>query len=345
MIILELAKEFGLNPVRASSTNGGEYKSPCPECGGDDRFRIWPNQDSRGRYWCRQCQKTGDAIQFCCDFMRMNFRDACTKVNHSPILGGGLKRQPFREKFSPKEMTMPSELWRQQGMAYLQKCHHYLLKYPHLLDMEKQRGLTLQSIIDYKLGWNEKDIFEKKETWGMERKGESQLLCLPKGIVIPSFRDNELVRIKVRRHEWDSKRKFSKYQIISGSMTCPILFGNSEKPLVIVESELDAILIQQIAGDICGVIALGGVGMKPDVVVNKALCKASVVLCALDFDEAGKKGYLFWRSTYQQLRPWPVPRGKSPGDAYSINVDLRQWIELGIEYIQKVVKSLKRNLL
>jgi hypothetical protein len=85
------------------------------------------------------------------------------------------------------------------------------------------------------------------------------------------------------------RQNFFKMRKVSGSMTCPILFGNADKPLIIVESELDAILLQQIVGDICGVVALGGVGMKPDVIINKVLCKAPVILCALDFDEAGKK--------------------------------------------------------
>lgn len=337
MIILELAKEVGLNPIRTASTNGGEYKSSCPKCGGDNRFCIWPNESSTGRYWCRQCDKAGDAIQFCCDYMGMNFRDACIKVKHFPALSG-LKKKSFREEFSPKEMVIPSELWRKQGMVFLQKSHNYLLQNSHLLNLEKDRGLTLQSIIDYKLGWNSSDVFEKKNAWGIApKKEESQWLCMPKGIVIPSFRDEELVRIKIRRHEWHRETKYPKYQIVSGSLTAPMLFGDADKPLIIIESELDAILIQQKAKDLCGVVALGGVGMKPDTAIDNILRSTPAILCALDFDEAGKKAYFFWRSTYQQLRSWPVPRGKSPGDAYDLGVDLRNWIEVGIEHIQKIV--------
>ena len=40
MEILKLAFQDGLNPKKVAATNGGEYHSPCPECGGKDRFII-----------------------------------------------------------------------------------------------------------------------------------------------------------------------------------------------------------------------------------------------------------------------------------------------------------------
>ena len=43
---------------KVASTHGGEYAGPCPWCGGEDRFRVWPYADRPG-YWCRQCGKNG----------------------------------------------------------------------------------------------------------------------------------------------------------------------------------------------------------------------------------------------------------------------------------------------
>lgn len=40
---------------------GKEYCGPCPLCGGDDRFRVWPQ---RSRAWCRQCKAIGDALHW-----------------------------------------------------------------------------------------------------------------------------------------------------------------------------------------------------------------------------------------------------------------------------------------
>ncbi|MBZ0135762.1 MAG: hypothetical protein K8I27_05275 [Planctomycetes bacterium] len=40
---------------------GKEHHGPCPLCGGNDRFCVWP---ARGRAWCRQCKASGDALHW-----------------------------------------------------------------------------------------------------------------------------------------------------------------------------------------------------------------------------------------------------------------------------------------
>jgi hypothetical protein len=60
-----------------ASTNGGEYAGPCPVCGGKDRFRVWPREGAGGRFWCRQCGKSGDLIEYLRWNRNMTFRDAC----------------------------------------------------------------------------------------------------------------------------------------------------------------------------------------------------------------------------------------------------------------------------
>ena len=65
---------------RVSTTNGGEHAGPCPSCKGSDRFRVWPEQ---GRYWCRQCNKSGDVIQYLRDFRGMSFQQASKAVGKS----------------------------------------------------------------------------------------------------------------------------------------------------------------------------------------------------------------------------------------------------------------------
>jgi len=62
---------------RSSSTGGGEWCGPCPDCGGRDRFRVWPE---KGRYWCRGCGKQGDVIQYLRDFRGLSFRAAARLV-------------------------------------------------------------------------------------------------------------------------------------------------------------------------------------------------------------------------------------------------------------------------
>jgi hypothetical protein len=56
-------------------TRGGEYAGPCPFCGGEDRFRVWPESDRPG-WWCRRCNRSGDAIQFLRDYHHLPFHQA-----------------------------------------------------------------------------------------------------------------------------------------------------------------------------------------------------------------------------------------------------------------------------
>lgn len=60
--------------VRRVSTR--EHRGACPLCGGgpkSDRFIVWPEEN---RWWCRQCNKGGDLIQFLRDVRGLSFRDA-----------------------------------------------------------------------------------------------------------------------------------------------------------------------------------------------------------------------------------------------------------------------------
>ena len=65
---LELLEQRGLKAVKISELHGGEYVSPCPKCGGFDRFHVWPAlnpQGCKGGVWfCRECGNSGDANRF-----------------------------------------------------------------------------------------------------------------------------------------------------------------------------------------------------------------------------------------------------------------------------------------
>ena len=65
--------------LAARSNDGPEYAGPCLFCGGDDRFRIWPEnlKGTGGRAYCRGCGWTGDAIDSLrCSNPGISFREA-----------------------------------------------------------------------------------------------------------------------------------------------------------------------------------------------------------------------------------------------------------------------------
>lgn len=213
------------------------------------------------------------------------------------------------------------------------------------MDYLRQRGFHDQTIAQSKLGYSinptsysTRDFFRERAEWGLineyKENGHAKKLWLPSGIVIPTMsNDGCITKLKIRRQEWSPKDPLPKYVEIAGSMTCPSVFGDpASKAIIILESELDAILIQQEAKDICCSIALGGSTKRPDFQTDRLLRNSSLILWSLDNDEAGRKAALWWRVTYPHLIFWPAPAGKSPGDALKDhNVNLRDWLSTGIE--------------
>lgn len=61
---------------RAAGTHRGEWGCPCIWCGGDDRFRVWPNHPEGPRAWCRQCERGGDAIDIIRELHQLDFPEA-----------------------------------------------------------------------------------------------------------------------------------------------------------------------------------------------------------------------------------------------------------------------------
>ena len=76
--LLDLLDQNGCRLRKVANTKGGEYAGACPFCGGNDRFRVW---SETGRYWCRQCDKNGDAIQFVRETKGMGYREACNYLD------------------------------------------------------------------------------------------------------------------------------------------------------------------------------------------------------------------------------------------------------------------------
>jgi DNA primase len=209
------------------------------------------------------------------------------------------------------------------------------LKEPSVISQLEQRGLTIEVIKRFRLGWNPKNLFDQRARWGLapetKENGLPKRQWLPKGIVIPSFQNSHPTKIKIRRSDWVNEDALPKYVEVSGSTQSPSVYGDSSRPVIIVESELDAILIQQEASDLVCSVALGGVSKKPDVELHEQLKRAPLILLSLDFDDPGKARYSFWMRQYLNLRPWPAPYFKSPGDALEkSHINMLSWVKGGL---------------
>ena len=335
MNVIDLITEIGSIPKRSGSTNGGEYHSPCPACGGKDRFCIWPKQGANGRYWCRQCQKQGDAIQFARDFLGFTFEEACRKVGATPQFSPPILRDRSPQ-FTPGSSDTPSENRRQKAGEFMCGCQEALLC-EEAQAILRARGLALETARRFGLGYNRQSIWEDRAAWGLDEAyredGKLRRQWLPRGLVIPAFPCGESrpYRIKIRRDDWRAEDKLPKYVEVSGSQRQYGLYGDWKLPPIVVEAELDAILIQQEVGDLVCSVALGGVAKRPDIQVHELLRRSSRILLSLDFDEAGQKELAFWKRTYQRVVTWPVPIGKSPSESFLLGIDLRKWVQVGLK--------------
>jgi len=206
--LLDLLNQNGCRLRKVANTKGGEYAGACPFCGGKDRFRVWSEKD---RYWCRQCGKHGDAIQFIRDTKGMGFKDACAYLNielENYFYKPSEKIKPV--VWTPKKTIEPGDIWQEKAMiflAYTQKA----LKSDACYDIRKwlySRGLLPESIEKAGLGWNSKDYYRERSSWGLEtaiseKTGKEKKLWLPKGLVIPLVIDKKVIRLRIRREEYD----------------------------------------------------------------------------------------------------------------------------------------------
>jgi len=342
MNVLELANSRVVLK-RASMSKGGEWHGPCPDCGGDDRFHVWPEQnDGEGSFWCRGCGKHGDAIQFLRDFNGMSFQDACDYL-HKPRANKLRIGQPKHEKrWEPKMNELPADPWSEHARAFVYWAYEKLFQVPAQIKYLAARGIPEETLGRYGLGWNPgengKDLYRNREAWGLPKelneKGKVKPLWLPIGFVIPNFAAGVVSRVRIRRH---GELSFGgRYYVVPGSSMGTMVLEPQSRAFAVVESELDAVTIAAQAGDICGAIALGSASTKPDVAATEILRGAVRVLNALDFDQAGLDATRWWDKEFPDSKRWPVPKGKDIGEAFQQGVDIKAWIMAGLPPVLRV---------
>ena len=319
-----------------------EWAGACPFCGGNDRFIVTPEKDL---YWCRQCNKTGDAIQFLMDVKHLTFKEAALQLGRELTSRAW---QPLQRKaeakttWTPRTTTAPGELWQHAAQAFLEGTQRTLWhdQGKHARAWLHDRGLNDSTIRSAGLGWNTLDPYHDREAWGLapeaNDQGKARNVWTPAGLVIPLIEGGQVIRLRIRRPEPGNG---ARYVTVTRSAMKPMTLGIEKKNFVIVESELDGLLIHQEAGDVVGVIALGNAQARPDIEAHQALDQAEVILVSLDTDKAGaKEAWQWWAKQYPQARRWPCINGKDPSEAYKNGLDIRAWTLAGLDIRDTVIK-------
>lgn len=322
-MLLELIQQDGLTPARKGPD---EWCSPCPACGGNDRFIIHFEKD---RFWCRQCGAKGDPIEYLRKFRGMTFHQAAEFTGRpAPSYTG---QTPPRTHQTARRTTPapPPETWTTQAGKLVTEAHKALVADPARLEwLRAKRGLTRETAERFKLGWIERNVYADRAAWGLPAElrddGKAKKLFIPAGLLIPGPD-----RLRIRRAEPGT---FGKYFVVPGSNNAPLTIGTDHPAettgAVVVESELDALLLhQEITGPVL-IIATGSTSNAPAAAMVADLARRPFVLISLDTDPAGgRAAWQRWISTIPNASRAPIPAtwGTDPADAFLAGHDLREW--------------------
>lgn len=330
MVLLELAQKIGLQPKKVSGMHGGEFKSACPSCGGNDRFILHPFKKigkCNGTYWCRQCGKKGDTIQFARDFLGLSFQAAINRI--------GISIQDYRkEKIKPRKLFHSikirdtNELWNKKITRLTEWAHEQLLVCSDAINFLLKRGVTISMMKKYKIGLIPRTIYCQKSDWGLPNETDSKKLWIPSGIVIPTWLDKKVVRLRIRRMDWKPDDKIGKYIVLPGSTNAFCKLGDlSNELMIMVESELDAYALHAAVSDLALVVAVGSNIANPDNITDLLAKRKNLLICH-DNDKGGMVMTEKLKRLYPHAQIYPTPYGKDVGEAVERGLNLRIWILL-----------------
>lgn len=337
MDILEYLRSRGIEPKQKTAD---EYCSPCPVCGGTDRFQTWPQKD---RWYCRGCDCSDTLVGLLMRVERLKFQEACALIGKP--LEPMQKRSRASKAYSPPkryEDSLPvaavdgGEPWKQRAAPQFVDCsHRNLLKSKDVLDwLQSDRRLNLETIKRFRLGWNQDTVFHLPSDWGLS--GDKKI-CLPRGLVIPYIRGGEIFKIKIRtRKEADTlpacrgtERPSQPYYEVRGGSREFMICGDNNLNFVLVESELDAIFLWQEVGDHVTAVAIGGANKNIDRETYILLRNAARVFVALDSDDTGTAASEKFLNLLTNTQAFPIPPvyGKDPTEAVACHgVNIRRQV-------------------
>ena len=321
MTLLALLESDGFQAKRKGPD---EYASSCPACGGRDRFII--RVDGKARYWCRQCDISGDAIEYLRKFRSMSFQDAAEFVGRN-IDEPAMRKTRQDDRRAP--IAHPSDTWLSKAEALTTWAHKSLLENETAMAwLQTERGLTRETAKKFRLGWIDRDVFDERAAWGLPETGKKMLI--PSGLVIPGPD-----RIRIRR---DNPGEYGRYHVLQGSSPAPLTIGTAyENTAIIVESELDTLLLCQEITRPVFVVALGSTSIKPDSSIAAELVhklnECPLVLLALDTDDPGGKAARQWLDGLHNSFRGMIPAefGKDVSDSFLHGMDLNVWISAAVD--------------
>ncbi|MEM7033913.1 MAG: toprim domain-containing protein [Chloroflexota bacterium] len=299
-----------------------EQKGPCPKCGGKDRFYV-----QHQFFACRQCHPTrGDAIAFVQWLQDCDFKKAIE------VLGGDVTLKSMIREVEEKPLSVevepPNSRWQNAARSLAEWAEEQLWSDPDEVGLIflRKRGFTDVTILEAQLGYNSYEGWRKKKKWGTEKD-----VYLHSGISIPWLQGDQIWRLNIRLIETRSDQDGQPIRYrgpggwAGGSPLYSLYPIETSKPVVLVESEFDALTIHQSCDDLVLPVATGstcGGRRKPWLA---KLAMTPLVLIAYDNDSAGEKAAQFWQQMLPNTKRWR-PYWDDASQMAQDGGDIRQWI-------------------
>jgi len=331
---------------RAAATHGGEYAGPCPWCGGNDRFRVWPEETERGRYWCRVCERSGDAIDYLRERHRLSFREACECVGAYDKIRDeegptGARKEPREALAIPERegtwrLLPPNAQWQKRAREIMAETQPVLWS-----DAGRRarawligRGLSEETIRAAGLGFNPEDRHEDRRQWGLP---PGRQIWFPRGIVIPWEIGGDVWRLNVRRAQ-NNPKYAQPAGGANGLYNADALTGGCVA--LLCEGEIDALTVAQHAGELVVPVATGSTSgsRKARWIARVAGCSAVLVAFDNDPNEAGENASRYWVETLANAVRWR-PYWADANAMAQEGADLRVWISAGVHYATSALRK------
>jgi len=287
---------------------------------------VWPEEGEKGRYWCRQCDRKGDAIQFLIDYRGMPFTEA-----RDAIAGGALPdympapRSSVSASRTPSLLRAPNPTWQARAMKLAEESAHRIWTSDgaRALDYLRRRGFTDEVISIAGFGYHPEDTWRAPSVWGLD---QTKRVFMPRGITIPWMYEGEIWRLNVRRPAGNPK-----YIGPAGSSNGLYLGegAGAGLPVMMVEGEFDTWSVQQAAPGIVRAVATGSATGSRHAKWIARLWRSPLVLVAFDTDSAGESAADFWCKTLHNTLRW-APIGHDVNAMLTGGLDILAWVRAGI---------------
>ena len=303
-----------------SKSTTKQWSSPCPFCGGNDRFVILPYESTHNgkemppHAFCRQCNAWVTAETLLQRKEGISWHEAHAIVEGTKSLdeltpGSHRYSGKTKKQLTPAEVEgAPAQEWQWAARGFARMCKAALWSEvgEKALQWLRDRGLSDETIDAHDLGFCPQDHIAD---WGTGEK-----IKLYRGIVIPYLGEDQLWKLETRRA---TNIKDQRYRTIAGSANALYGYGNLEfkGKSVMVEGVFDALCMEQALkeADIDGV-AVVATGSTDGSKVSRwkmklALCDLVVVAFDNDADGAGSNAAEYWLKRLPDSLRWTPPHG------------------------------------